>query len=148
MSIDTCTALVRLLGQFWSQTHMQVCVPLGFLKTLTPIHQNPYPLVQVWVCMGKSTGCPGIPQGYSCQSLLERWRNGIYNERAHSVQGTLISNFYLPFFIFLKPWSMMAGSNESRKNRLEASDLISSGVLICVVTCQSIAAGTGLLRVG
>jgi hypothetical protein len=34
VSIDTCTALARLLGQFWSHTRAWVCVPPGFLKPL------------------------------------------------------------------------------------------------------------------
>ena len=34
VSIDTRTALVRSLGQFWSHTRAQVCVPPGFLKPL------------------------------------------------------------------------------------------------------------------
>jgi hypothetical protein len=34
VSVDTRTALARLLGQFWSHTCAQVCVPPGFLKPL------------------------------------------------------------------------------------------------------------------
>ena len=34
MSIDTRTALAKLLGQFWSHTRTRVYVPPGFLKPL------------------------------------------------------------------------------------------------------------------
>ena len=58
VSIDTRTALVRLLGQFWSHTCMQVCVPLGFLKPLPqPIKTHTlwcgyrFAWVRVWVAL-------------------------------------------------------------------------------------------------
>ena len=58
VSIDTYTALVRLLGQFWSHTHMWVCVPPGFLKPLPqPIKTHTlqcgygFAWVRVWVAL-------------------------------------------------------------------------------------------------
>ena len=58
VSIDTHTALVRLLGQFWSHTCVWVCVPPGFLKPLPQpikIHtlwcRYRFAWVRVWVAL-------------------------------------------------------------------------------------------------
>ena len=65
VSIDTCTAPARFIGQIYEDREW-VYVPLGFLKSPTRTHQNPYPQVRVWIDVGRGTGSTGKPQGYLC----------------------------------------------------------------------------------
>jgi len=69
VSIDTCTAVARFLGQFWRWTRAQVAYPRFFCKTHTRTCRNPYPWARVRVFWGTGVGSSGKSQGYPCQSL-------------------------------------------------------------------------------
>jgi len=58
MSIDTCNAIVRFIGQILSPYHAWVGVPLGL--------RNHYPSAQPAgiVFVGMDAGTPQIPQDY------------------------------------------------------------------------------------
>jgi len=58
VSIDTCTAVARLLSQFWKHTCTQVTYPQVFAKpvplpieTHTPGYRYRFSGVQVWVAL-------------------------------------------------------------------------------------------------